>query len=111
MWKKSVVDIEGDVLCGMYNRPFPRSSLSIDALRTVSQFTLFASTDKGTKPSFHKSASGDVARELYEYFYLKVRELYKAERVKDGVFQAMMDVALVNDGPVRMTPGYALWPD
>ncbi len=44
---------------------------------------------------------GDDARVLYEYFYKKVQEGYVADRVKDGVFQAMMQVALVNDGPVR----------
>lgn len=41
-----------------------------------------------------------MARELYDYFFTKVQELYKADRVKNGVFQAMMDVGLVNDGPV-----------
>ena len=44
---------------------------------------------------------GDDARVLYEYFYKKLQEGYAADRVKDGVFQAMMQVALVNDGPVR----------
>lgn len=40
------------------------------------------------------------ARELYDYFYSKVGAFYQPERVRNGVFQAMMDVALVNDGPV-----------
>ena len=66
----------------------------------VSQFTLLASTKKGFKPTFHKAMGGDKAKELYHYFLLKVQEGYKAERVKDGVFQAMMEVGLVNDGPV-----------
>ena len=72
----------------------------------VSQFTLLASTKKGTKPDFHGAMGGDDARVLYEYFYKKVQEGYVADRVKDGVFQAMMQVALVNDGPVRtyLTP-------
>lgn len=43
---------------------------------------------------------GDDAKRLYEYFYKKVQEGYAAEKVKNGVFQAMMQVALVNDGPV-----------
>ena len=80
-WKQSVQDIEGEVLC-------------------VSQFTLYASTKKGNKPDFHGAAGGDMAKELYEYFFSKVQSLYRAERVKDGVFQAMMQVSLVNDGPV-----------
>ena len=66
----------------------------------VSQFTLLASTKKGNKPDFHKSASGSQAKELYDKFFAKVQSTYKPERVKDGVFQAMMDVGLINDGPV-----------
>jgi len=67
---------------------------------TVSQFTLLASTKKGNKPDFHKSAKPAVAKELYDQFFSKMQSLYSPERVKDGVFQAMMDVALINDGPV-----------
>jgi D-tyrosyl-tRNA(Tyr) deacylase len=66
----------------------------------VSQFTLLASTKKGSKPDFHGAMGGDQAKELYQRFVKKVQEGYQAERVKDGVFQAMMEVALVNDGPV-----------
>ena len=68
--------------------------------RSVSQFTLLASTKKGNKPDFHGALGGEEARSLYQCFYRKVQEGYSAEKVKDGVFQAMMDVALVNDGPV-----------
>lgn len=66
----------------------------------MSQFTLLATTKKGNKPDFHKSAGGDKAKELYTKFFSRVQELYVKEKVKDGIFQAMMDVALVNDGPV-----------
>ena len=66
----------------------------------VSQFTLLASTKKGSKPDFHGAMGGDEAKVLYQHFYQKVQEGYMAEKVKDGVFQAMMQVALVNDGPV-----------
>jgi D-tyrosyl-tRNA(Tyr) deacylase len=68
----------------------------------VSQFTLLASTKKGNKPDFHRSAEPSVAKELYSAFFSKVQELYDAQKVKDGVFQAMMDVELVNDGPVGL---------
>lgn len=58
---------------------------------TVSQFTLLASTKKGNKPDFHGAAGGEEARELYDHFFAKVQELYEPEKVKNGVFQAMME--------------------
>ena len=45
--------------------------------------------------------AGDEARVLYQYFFDKVQQGYATDKVKNGVFQAMMEVALVNDGPVR----------
>lgn len=68
----------------------------------MSQFTLLASTKKGNKPDFHGALGGDEAKRLYQYFYEKVQQGYAADKVKNGVFQAMMEVALVNDGPVRV---------
>jgi D-aminoacyl-tRNA deacylase len=44
---------------------------------------------------------GDDAKRLYQHFFQQVKAGYVADRVKDGVFQAMMEVSLVNDGPVR----------
>jgi D-tyrosyl-tRNA(Tyr) deacylase len=70
----------------------------------VSQFTLLASTKKGSKPDFHGAMGGDEAKRLYDHFYSKVQAGYSADKVKNGVFQAMMQVALVNDGPVRAHP-------
>nr|KMM71010.1 D-tyrosyl-tRNA(Tyr) deacylase [Coccidioides posadasii RMSCC 3488] len=70
--------------------------------RRVSQFTLFAKVKKGNKPDFHGAADAVKAKELYEYFYSKVGALYNPDRVKNGVFQAMMEVGLVNDGPVTL---------
>ena len=66
----------------------------------VSQFTLLARTKKGTKPDFHGAANPEEARRLYEYFVSAVKKEYDPARVADGRFQAMMEVALVNDGPV-----------
>lgn len=72
---------------------------------TVSQFTLLASTKKGSKPTFHKAMAGDQAKELYDYFYARLEDGYSADKVRNGVFQAMMEVGLVNDGPVRRPLG------
>ena len=72
----------------------------------VSQFTLLANTRKGNKPDFHGAAKPEEAKQLYDYFFSKVQDLYAAEKVKDGVFQAMMEVSLVNDGPVGVECRY-----
>lgn len=82
------------------NTPPEKKTAASNSLPTVSQFTLLASTKKGNKPDFHGALGGDEAKRLYQYFYSKVQEGYVPSRVKDGVFQAMMEVALVNDGPV-----------
>lgn len=70
----------------------------------VSQFTLLATVKKGAKPDFHKAAKGDVARELYAQVLAGVAKGLPGggNDVKDGEFGAMMDVALVNDGPVTI---------
>ncbi|KAJ6111883.1 D-aminoacyl-tRNA deacylase, partial [Penicillium sp. IBT 18751x] len=79
-WKKNVQDIEGEILC-------------------ISQFTLYGKM-KGNKPDFHDAADPDTARNLYDYFYKKMSSSYVPDKVKNGVFQAMMEVELKNDGPV-----------
>lgn len=73
------------------NIPFSGSgTLSSPSPFSVSQFTLLASTKKGSKPDFHGAAGGEKARELYDQFVVKVKELYEKDKVKNGVFQAMM---------------------
>lgn len=70
-------------------------------LLVVSQFTLFASTRKGTRPSFNDAAKPDVAIPLYEAF-LRFASGALGRPVATGRFGEMMHVALVNDGPVTL---------
>ena len=79
---RSVQDIAGDILL-------------------VSQFTLFASTKKGTRPSWHRAARPDIAIPLYEAMTRKLSELM-GRPIQTGRFGAMMQVSLVNDGPVTL---------
>jgi len=76
-----VVDIEGAVL-------------------VVSQFTLAASTRRGRRPSFASAAGPELAQRLYERFVAALRE--RGLVVATGTFRAMMEVELVNDGPVTV---------
>ncbi|HEX4275341.1 MAG TPA: D-aminoacyl-tRNA deacylase [Bryobacteraceae bacterium] len=76
-----------------------RSALDVNAsILLVSQFTLYGDCRKGRRPGFDAAASPDRARELYEYVVRKVSE--KGLVTRTGVFQAHMEVELVNDGPV-----------
>ncbi|MCA1849393.1 MAG: D-tyrosyl-tRNA(Tyr) deacylase, partial [Actinobacteria bacterium] len=67
----------------------------------VSQFTLLADTRKGKRPSFVGAAPPEEAKRLFDYFCERLREA-GVSPVKTGSFGAMMDVALVNDGPVTI---------
>lgn len=64
----------------------------------VSQFTLCGDCKKGTRPSFDKAAHPDIAVKLYENFVEKIRA--SGLKTETGKFRAMMDVELINDGPV-----------
>jgi D-tyrosyl-tRNA(Tyr) deacylase len=70
------------------------------ALLVVSQFTLYGDAQKGRRPSFIDAARPELAVPLYERFVAMLRE--RGARVETGEFGAMMDVELVNDGPVTL---------
>jgi D-tyrosyl-tRNA(Tyr) deacylase len=70
------------------------------SMLVVSQFTLLGDCVKGRRPSFVEAAPPDEANRLYERFVQEVRAA--GVRVETGVFQAMMEVELVNDGPVTI---------
>ena len=69
-------------------------------LLAVSQFTLLADCSKGRRPSFVAAADPDRAAELYEKFVAAVR--HRGVAIQTGRFRAMMEVALINDGPVTL---------
>ncbi len=85
----------------------PEGKLNLDVnqingeIMVVSQFTLFASTKKGNRPSFIRSAKPEIAIPLYESFILKLSSLIN-KPIKTGQFGANMQIELVNDGPVTL---------
>jgi len=82
---------------GKMNRNIVESGGS---LLLVSQFTLYGDCRKGRRPSFDRAAPPQQAQEIYEYFVELARR--RAVPVETGIFQATMEVHLVNDGPVTI---------
>ena len=79
---KSILEADGEILC-------------------VSQFTLFAMTKKGNRPSYFKAAKGEISEPLYNQFCEKLKSLINKE-IQKGIFGADMKVSLINDGPVTI---------
>ena len=74
---------------------------NVGAALVVSQFTLYAQTKKGNRPSYVKAAKPEIAQRLYEQF-IKQFETDLEQKVQTGFFGADMKVALINDGPVTI---------
>ena len=79
----SVHDINGEVL-------------------VISQFTLYGETAKGNRPSFIEAAKPDEAIPLYEMFIKRMKQNLGEQKIKCGIFGTMMDVSLINSGPVTV---------
>jgi D-tyrosyl-tRNA(Tyr) deacylase len=79
-----------------------RSIIEVDQeILVVSQFTLYGSVERGNRPSFENAAKPDVAESLYDEFVVRLNEITSTP-IQTGRFGAMMDVELINDGPVTI---------
>lgn len=79
----SLKDIDGEVL-------------------VVSQFTLYGDAQRGNRPSFTSAAKPETAIPLYDKFIKRMKENLAEEKIKAGIFGAMMEVKIINDGPVTI---------
>jgi D-tyrosyl-tRNA(Tyr) deacylase len=68
----------------------------------ISQFTLYGNTSKGNRPNFMDAARPEFAIPLYEEYIKKMKFFLGESKVKTGIFSAMMEVTIVNDGPVTI---------
>ena len=90
----------------VFNDNFNKMNLSLldigGSILIISQFTLFASTKKGNKPSWHKAANSKLARTLYDQFINFLQKKYLSKNIKTGFFGKNMQINLTNDGPITI---------
>lgn len=83
LMNRSIIDVGGEIL-------------------VISQFTLYADTRKGNRPSFAKAGDPDAAKRLYDIYVEALKAGMGKKPVATGVFGAMMSVEIINDGPVTI---------
>ena len=83
-----------------------KMNLSVEEVKgkvmVVSQFTLYGDTRKGNRPSYTDAAPSNAAEPLYYHFIESLKKLLGEQNVASGIFRAMMEIELVNDGPVTL---------
>ena len=68
----------------------------------ISQFTLYGDAQHGNRPSFIEAAKPDIAIPLYDKFIKRMKDNLGEDKIKEGIFGAMMEVKIINDGPVTI---------
>jgi len=102
------VNFVADKCCNLriFNDENDKMNLSIKDVNgemlIISQFTLYGNAQKGNRPSYSESANPELAEDLYKKFIARVKENIGVDKVKSGIFGAMMEVEIINDGPVTI---------
>lgn len=102
------VNFVADKCCNLriFNDENDKMNLSLKdvdgGMLIISQFTLYGDTRKGNRPGFSDSAKPELADKLYQAFIERVKENIGPSKVKTGIFGAMMEVNILNDGPVTI---------
>jgi len=102
------VNFVADKCCNLriFNDENDKMNLSlkdvIGEMLIISQFTLYGNAQKGNRPGFSESAKPELADKLYQIFIERVKENLGSDKVKTGIFGTMMEVKIINDGPVTI---------